>query len=210
MAALRIGLYGGSFDPIHNGHIQVANLIYSTLKLDKLYFIPSYQSLDHKLFHASSTERFNMCKLAASEYSGFDVSNFEINQHKAVYTKDTLAHFQALNPDSKLFWLMGADQAIQLNTWHNLEAILKLSTIVIYPRDSLSMSDNMSIDGQVYTVATEPKDFAHAKIIFLHDQPLHQSASSDIKRHWNDTAFIENHINKNILAYIKTHKLYKE
>jgi nicotinate-nucleotide adenylyltransferase len=209
MTALKIGLFGGAFDPIHHGHMQVAQTVYDELGLDKLFFIPSFASLDNKLIQAFPLDRVTMCKLVTEHHLGFEVSDFEINQKNPVYTKDTIAHFRTIYPNAKLYWIMGQDQAMRIHTWHDPEAILDLATLAIYPRQSFDMPCEVTIANKHYCVATDPKDFDQARIIFLNSQPIDHAASSLIKTKWNDSAYIQKHLNKKVIEYIQTHKLYQ-
>jgi nicotinate-nucleotide adenylyltransferase len=210
MIAQKIGLFGGAFDPIHHGHLKVAKIIYETLGLDKLYFIPSFASLDDKCIHACPQDRLRMCKLACENHLGFFVSDYEINQKKSVYTKNTLAYFQSIYPNEKLFWIMGQDQAIRISSWHRPDVILNLATLVVYPRGTLSMPHEIHIADKKYSVATDTNEFDQAKIIYLKDQPQDEIASSLIKKNWNNTTFESNQLPKTVLAYIQTHNIYKK
>jgi nicotinate-nucleotide adenylyltransferase len=210
MCRLKIGLYGGSFDPIHNGHSQLAKNIFETLSLDKLYWIPSYQSLDDKELTASPQHRFHMCEIIASKHPGFIVSDYEINRGKAVYTIETIQHFHQLYPDATLFWIIGADQAVRLNTWQKPETILKLAKIAVYPRMHTNMPDHLEIADKPYPITTNSQAFAQSRIVYLKDQPYFNSASSDFKQQDNQSAWLNHHLDKQVLTYIHTYHLYNE
>lgn len=210
MQSLKIGLYGGSFDPIHYGHVTIASEAMKQLKLDQVIWIPSFQSHDDKSLCASAEDRLAMCELISKEHNYFAASPFEIEQGKAVYTIETLRYFRQLFPQAELYWLMGADQALKLNAWQNPEAVLQLAKIVIYPRVDMDMPDELDIQGKLYPVITDPFRFDKASIIYLKHLPLALIASSAIKQQLTEKSVIAGSVPQPILTYIQTHHLYQE
>ena len=115
---MKIGMFGGSFNPIHNGHIELAKAMYKELKLDKLLIMPSYIP-PHKFVDSAAfpDQRFEMCCLAAKDIDGFEVSNIEIKRQGASYTYLTLKELKAIYPEDELYLLMGADMFMTLQDW---------------------------------------------------------------------------------------------
>jgi nicotinate-nucleotide adenylyltransferase len=210
MQSLKIGLYGGSFDPIHHGHVGVATAAVEQIGLDQLIWIPSFQSHDAKSIHADAEDRLAMCELITKQQPYFAASPFEIEQGRAVYTMETLQYFKQLFPEAELYWIMGADQALNLNTWQNPEAVLQLAKIVIYPRVDMDMPVKLDIQGKSYPVITDPDHFDNAHIIYLQHQPLEMCASSAIKQQMTNKSSMVESIPQPILTYIQTHRLYQE
>ncbi len=134
--AQRIALFGGTFDPIHNGHIQLAREFAARLSLDRVLLMPTFVP-PHKLKTdlAPAVDRLAMCRLACAPYKELAVSDFEINRRGASFTVFTLEAMQKQYPDAQLFLLTGADMFLTLSTWHRFADIARLATLCAAPRD---------------------------------------------------------------------------
>lgn len=127
----RIGLFGGSFDPVHAGHIRLAGTAKRVFRLDKVIFIPAYTPPHKKQKSLSSpSRRLKMLSLAIGKRRGFEVSRFEIDRKKPVYTYQTLEHFAKIFKKSRLFFIAGSDSLIDLKKWKKPERILQLAEII--------------------------------------------------------------------------------
>jgi len=136
MAPPRIGILGGTFDPIHLGHLVPAEYACGHLRLDRLYLVPSAAPV-HRPRHApaSPEHRLRMCELAAEPIPPFAVSDCEIRRTEPSYTAFTLEHFaRTACPDATLFLLIGEDNLPLLHTWHRIADIVALATLTILPR----------------------------------------------------------------------------
>lgn len=131
----RIGIFGGSFDPPHIGHLIIAELACEQLGLDKVIFVPAYLP-PHKVgSHRSSPHhRLQMTKIAVKGNPRFTASDIEIQREGISYTVDTLRHFKKEYPKSKLFLIIGADNYAQFVTWKSPDVIAKLASLAVYPR----------------------------------------------------------------------------
>ncbi len=134
--AQRIALFGGTFDPIHNGHIQLAREFAARLSLDRVVLMPTFVP-PHKLKTdlAPAVDRLAMCRLACKPYAELAVSDFEINRRGASFTVFTLEAMQKQYPRAELFLLTGADMFLTLSTWHRFADIARLATLCAAPRD---------------------------------------------------------------------------
>ena len=118
-----IGLLGGTFDPIHKGHLHIALQAYETLPLSQIAFIPSYQPV-HKLTPSvSSADRLSMVSQAITPYPMFGLELCEIKAQSPCYTIDTLRHLYHLNQERPLCFLVGMDALSQLTQWHHWQAL---------------------------------------------------------------------------------------
>ena len=136
MAPTRIGILGGTFDPIHLGHLVPAEYACGHLGLDRLYLVPSAAPV-HRPRHtpASPEHRLRMCELAAEPIPPFAVSDCEIRRSEPSYTAFTLEHFaRTAGPDATIFLLLGEDNLPLLHTWHRIADIVALATLAILPR----------------------------------------------------------------------------
>lgn len=145
-----VGILGGTFDPVHNGHLITAQSILEKRKLDKIIFIPCYIS-PHKRDQKSSNsqDRLNMLKLALSNIDRFEVSDYEINKGGVSYTYDTLLMLSEHYNNIDL--IIGYDNLISFNTWKNPDGILDLANLVVMSRKV----DKKTIEKNEYFDAAE-------------------------------------------------------
>jgi len=127
----RIGIVGGSFDPVHLGHLIIAQDAQRQLALSKIVFIPAAIP-PHKQNHqrASEEHRLEMLRLATKEEESFCVSDMELQRGGISYSIDTVENFQKAHPEAELFFLIGSDSLVELHTWNRIEDLLKICTIV--------------------------------------------------------------------------------
>lgn len=137
--AQRIALFGGTFDPVHNGHIQLAREFAARLSLDRVLLMPTFVP-PHKLKTdlAPAVDRLAMCRLACEPYRELAVSDFEINRRGASFTVFTLEAMHQQYPDAQLFLLTGADMFLTLSTWYRFPDIARLATLCAAPRDEVT------------------------------------------------------------------------
>lgn len=132
---IRLGIYGGSFDPIHLGHLLLAETCRETCSLDRVLFLPCGQS-PHKPNGAFATgqQRAEMLEFAIAGDPRFGVCRIELERNGPSYTVETLRQLRVEQPDSELFFLMGADSLADLPLWREPQAILELATIIAVNR----------------------------------------------------------------------------
>ncbi len=132
---MRIGIYGGSFDPVHNGHINAARNFMEELSLDKIIIVPAYCSPFKKgLAVTPSQHRLNMCNIAFGNTEGFEVSDAEILRADEGYMSDTVAQIREQYPDAELFLLLGSDQLLIFQKWHAWSKITDEATVAAAAR----------------------------------------------------------------------------
>ena len=131
----KIGVFGGTFDPIHLGHLYIAYEAKGTLGLDKIIFIPSGNP-PHKQNKkvTDSYLRYEMVKNAVKEYEGFEVSDYEVKKREKSYTYKTLEHLKEENNQCEIYFITGGDCLIDLHTWNNVPRILELCKLVVFNR----------------------------------------------------------------------------
>jgi nicotinate-nucleotide adenylyltransferase len=133
---MKIGILGGTFNPIHLGHLVLAQECWDQLELDKVLFIPSFIP-PHKDVEddISAADRLNMVRLAIEGDEKFAISTHEIDKEGTSYSIETINHLKKqYGPDTELFFLTGADSASGISTWKNIDEILDLTTFVIATR----------------------------------------------------------------------------
>lgn len=132
----RLGLFGGTFDPPHIGHMIVAQDVVERLGLDRLFLIPA-GTPPHKQDQTVSPAaiRFEMVQSIAAGNRALAVSGIELERNGPSYTVDTLRYFRDLHPRAEIFFVLGADQAAAFDTWHEPEAVASLATLVVLARE---------------------------------------------------------------------------
>lgn len=131
----KIGVFGGTFDPIHLGHLYIAYEAKTTLGLDKIIFMPSGNP-PHKQQKkvTNSCMRYEMVKKAIDGYEKFEVSDYEIKKIEKSYTYETLEYLKDNYKDSEIYFITGGDCLIELHNWKNVWHILKLCKFVVFNR----------------------------------------------------------------------------
>jgi nicotinate-nucleotide adenylyltransferase len=189
-----IGIYGGTFDPIHMGHLITAQSVCDIRKLDKIIFIPSYIS-PHKTDRISSSpkHRLNMLKMSIKGVPSFDYSDFEINNEDISYTIDTIRKFKSIYKNIEL--IIGYDNLITFDTWKEPDKLLKLVKLVVLRRK------------------VKEDDFERnkyfKKAIFI-ETPLIEIYGTDIRERVKNNKSIKFLVPTKVIAYIYKHNLYKE
>lgn len=132
---MRIGIFGGTFNPIHFGHLVLAEQALEKLDLDKVIFIPSFYPPHKKSADiASAAHRYNMVKLAIQGNARFKVSDIEIKRRGRSYSIDTLRQLKKIYPKARLFFISGSDVSDQISRWKSINQILSLANFVLAKR----------------------------------------------------------------------------
>ena len=131
MTVKKLGIIGGSFDPVHKGHLSSAEFVYRTLNLDKVIFVPAFIA-PHKigLEFAPAADRYRMTELAVQDYPYFDVSDVELKRSGISYTYDTVLELKQKYPENELNYMAGADMYPQLNTGNHIYNFMNDFTFV--------------------------------------------------------------------------------
>jgi len=131
----RIGVFGGTFNPIHYGHLVLAEQAYEKLNLDRVLFIPSFKP-PHKSSQniAEARHRFEMVKIAIKANRRFQLSDIEIKRQGRSYLVDTLRQLSSIYPNAQLFFISGSDTAGQMAKWKSIEEVLSLARFILAKR----------------------------------------------------------------------------
>ncbi len=191
---MKVGMYGGTFDPIHLAHLVVAEYAQSELALDQLLFVPSFVP-PHKLSNKISLpdHRLAMLNLAVKENPGFDVCAFELEKGGTSFTIDTLYYLHSrFNINRKdLFLVIGADNLVDFHRWKAPDDILAAAQIVVAGRPSYE------IENPIYD------DF-----IFL-NSPLLEISASMIRERIQNNKSVKYLLPDAVIEYIREHELYR-
>lgn len=132
---MKIGLFGGAFNPVHNGHMAVAYAALNEIKLDRIIFIPTGNAPHKKETQISREDRYNMLLEAISSEKKFSVSDYEIKRTEVNYSANTAEYFKSLYPDDELYFIIGDDSYNELDTWFEPHRISKVCTLLVFPRE---------------------------------------------------------------------------
>lgn len=141
----KVGLFGGSFDPVHQGHIEIARKASGQFSLDQVIFIPTANPPHKNLDHVTNQARLEMVQLAVVKEKNFSVSSVEIERKETSYTIDTLKWFIKNEPDVSIYFIIGEDTLPQLETWKEAKAVFKLCHFLVAPRDGDGHTDSGDI-----------------------------------------------------------------
>lgn len=142
---MRVGIYGGTFSPVHNGHVAAARAFMEQMWLDILYVIPTGVT-PHKVMKGDATakDRLEMCRLAFADMEGVIVSDLEMRREGKSYTVDTLR--ELYDPSGRLFFLMGTDMLLTLDRWREPEEIFRLCYPVYIRREADAALDDRIVE----------------------------------------------------------------
>lgn len=137
----RIALYGGAFDPVHRAHLAAARAVRRQLSLEKVVFIPAAQSPSKP--HgpiASDADRLKMLEIALRDEIGLEVDDLEVRRGGLSYTLDTVRMFQTREPEAELFWVIGGDQLLQLDSWHAIDELVRRVAFLVLARPGYELA----------------------------------------------------------------------
>ena len=192
MGMLRLGVMGGTFDPIHLGHLVAADAAAEHFKLDSVIFIPAGDPW-HKTTYASAQDRLAMTQLAISGHSNFQISTIDIDRAGPTYTIDTLQELGNLEPGAELFFITGADSLSGIGSWKQVEKLWPLATFVGVSRPGHSL---------------KAPAYAEARIELL-EIPALSVSSTGIRAKVNSGESIDDLVPEAVSQYIKDQNLYQ-
>lgn len=199
---MRVGIYGGTFSPVHNGHVAAAKAFMEQMWLDILYVIPTGVT-PHKDMkgNATAADRLEMCRLAFADMEGVIVSDLEMRREGKSYTVDTLR--ELYDPDGRLFLLMGTDMLMTLDQWREPDEIFRLCYPVYIRRET-----DESLDQAIVEKITSYQE-KYGKVVRRIVAPAIELSSTDIRAAVAEDFPIEGAVPPAVAAYIRDHNLYR-
>ena len=191
---MRIGIFGGSFDPIHTGHAIIAQYMISSGLVDRLWFMvsPVNPLKVDKEQQVADTDRLRMVEMVSHPMDGVETSAFEFTMPRPSYTIDTLNALQAKFPDDEFYLVTGGDNWQIFNKWRNSEEILAKYHLLIYPRL-----------GYEVTIPVELQD--RVKLV---DAPIIELSSTEIRQRLANGKSVRYYVPDEVMGYIERHHLY--
>lgn len=207
-----IGILGGSFDPVHHGHLRSALDICDALSLSSVHLLPNYMSPHKSVSHADDSHRLAMLELATSNCPQLTIDARELNTSSACFTVDTLENLRKLHPNQPLCFLMGMDSLRSFTHWHRWQDILKLCHLVVSARpgwDIPTEGDCAALLDQYQTTDYEQLHQQLAGCIFLHEAYPLSISSSEIRTLCRRDKSCQFLVPDSVNQYIRQHKLYR-
>jgi nicotinate-nucleotide adenylyltransferase len=207
-----IGVLGGSFDPIHFGHINPLYELSDIFEFDQIRLVPTYNSAVNKTFNASANHRFNMVSLiSSSETNNFVADNVEIVKQNTSYTYETIKIIKKQQNRDDICLIVGLDVFLNIETWYNYMEILKDTNIVVINRPGYNIEKINNMSFEILERITSNKiDFIknEKKQIYIHKSPSIKISSSQIRDVIKSGNKPLGLIPGAILTYIKRNNLY--
>ncbi len=196
----KIAVFGGTFNPVHKEHVEIALLAVRELKLDKLFIMPTFISPHKNTIPAPAEDRLNMLKLALADYPVVSVCDYEIEKQGKSYTYLTMEHFRSLYPTAKLYFVVGGDMLKDFKTWRNPERILQVCDLAVFGREDCLVD----FDGEEkYFIDTFGKGFVRlsytGKVYSSTEIRVYNSLGLDI----------EKYTHPKVAEYVRQNNLYK-
>jgi len=207
-----IALYGGSFDPVHIGHLRIAEDIRETYNLEKIVFIPAYHSPLKPGSRASAEDRLNMLKLSIEKNPYFEIDDIEIKREGKSYTIDTILSYKEKLWHTPIF-IVGTDAFLSLHRWKEPEKLLKNTNFIVAGRDKTSFYEILEYVKEYFPFATvhtdtdiPEKESAH---IFYFDMRRLDISSTEIRNRIKEGKSIKYLVLPKVEEYIFNKKLYR-
>ena len=197
---MKIGIYGGSFDPVHVGHVNAAKNFMEELSLDKIIVIPAYQPPHKKgLAMTPSEHRLNMCNIAFGKLEGFEVSDIEIKRADEGYMADTIAELREIYPDDEFYLLIGGDMLLSFRKWYAWSEITDEAVLAVAARN---WEDDAALEGEAAMLRSYG---ATVKIVPIDVKEISSTAVREVVRRADD---ISSMVPEGVDDYIWDHYLY--
>ncbi|MBA6337798.1 MULTISPECIES: nicotinate-nucleotide adenylyltransferase [unclassified Colwellia] len=209
-----IAIMGGTFDPIHNGHIETAKETAAWLNVEQLFFLPAHLPPHKNTTTASAMHRTAMVNLVCQQQPLFKLDNRELKRHSASYTVTSLREIKQEQPNSRVFFIIGMDSFLNFTLWHQWQTILSLCHIVVnirpgYQLNQINTATQELLKNHQIDDLAEIKQQDAGGIIFHQNQSLNIS-SSEIRQQLLSNNKHNNHLTECVHHYIIEKKLYQK
>jgi len=193
----KTGIFGGAFNPVHNGHVRLAEEAVKQLKLKKLLIIPTFDSPHKDTKLAPFEDRMEMCRLAFSHIEGAEVCDIERRLGGKSFTINTVRALRNELPDAQFYLLIGGDMLFYFDQWYKYESLLKETKVCAVARDDDSLVDMMEFANEMGRIKVLPTQAV-------------EISSTEIREKLKNSADISGLVPKAAAEYIAAKKLYSE
>ena len=201
---MKIGIMGGTFDPIHNGHLHLAQTALTQFNLDQIWFMPNGNPPHKKSETIKSTaeDRMKMTSLAIAPFPEFVLQPYEALRAEVSCSYQTMEHFSKIYPDDEFYFIIGADSLMAIETWVHPERIFPTCTILATYRNEVKTKEEMNRQIQYLS------EKYHAKIRLL-ETPLMPVSSHELRASLQSGDSVSEYMPAAVCSYIKQHHLYR-
>jgi len=205
----RVGILGGTFDPIHSGHLDLASAAERALGLTEIVVVPAHIPPHRSAPMASAFHRFAMTAIAVAGRDGWRTSDLELQKAGRSFTAHTLRHMSENGvPPSELFFLIGADAFAEIGTWYDYPAILDLAHFAVVSRPGFAVSELRRRMPELSARMVDAPRIEQAPAIILIDAPTADVSSSAIRRRLANGESIAGLVPAGVQQHIEQHRLY--
>lgn len=213
----RIVILGGSFNPVHNGHLRLALEVGEAIAADRVDFVPSFRPPHKQEKDILPFElRVKMLELALQDYTGIETNQFESNSAEPSYSYYTLKDYCQRMPKAELFFVLGLADFAQLSSWHKWEELIELTNFIVVPRGDANLKEFLSISRTLWPnskrfnanlplVCLSPENTGKAKKIIFLPVPRLDISSSLIRKKWQENKRLDFLVPQNVLSFLQNH-----
>jgi len=212
-----IGVFGGTFDPVHLGHTHSAQAVADELNLTKILFIPTYipphKNCINSVPTANAKQRLAMVELVCNENKLFECDNTELQRQQYSYTVDTLEELTEKYPEQRLYFMIGMDSLLTFTSWHRFQDILKLCHLVVSSRPNYDLTQ-MNNDTRALLLKHQVDNLSELNGVctgaIIFSKPLFiDISSSHIRQHLKANKSCQQQLSPNIVNFINKNQLYR-
>lgn len=196
-----IAVFGGTFNPVHKGHLHLLQRVCDTVKLDRIFVMPTKQPPHKEAAQlCGERHRYEMCRLAFSGMPNVCVSDYEFTQEGKSYSYYTVKHFRELYPDSRLYFIMGSDMLLTFDSWYRADELAKLCTPLCVARSQEDIERCREKAGELSAVGDA---------VFVEAAPFEVSSTQIRKMIYDKNfAMLSCYLDENVVKYIMENNLY--
>ena len=201
----KIGIMGGTFDPVHNGHLYLGRQAYVEYGLDRIWYMPTGQPPHKKDHHVTDvTHRCQMLKLAIEKEEGFVFSDFEVRREGYTYTAQTLALLKEAYPEHEFYFILGADSLYEIEGWYYPELVIGAVNILAASRE-YDGGNHRPMEEQIAYL--NEKYCGHIQMLHCREVDISSEEIREMAAHGKP---VETCVPEKVADYIRSHKLYQE
>jgi nicotinate-nucleotide adenylyltransferase len=200
----RVAIYGGTFDPIHRGHVEALDAIFDAMGWSRVVLMPARTQPFKVGLHSSSPfDRHAMAVLATQHDPRFEVSKLELEREGVSYTVDTLESLRSAHPGWSIDWVIGDDNLAMLPKWRSLERILELANFVVLER-----TGSRELTAELAARVVTPAARGAAGAIVFAGNPRIEVSATDIRRRVATGVHFEDFVDRSVAEYISRNRMY--
>ena len=200
---MKIGIMGGTFDPIHNGHLMLGDTARDQFGLDVIWFMPNGRP-PHKALDSIGSDtdmRAKMVALAIKDHKSFELQDYELKRKEVSYSYETLEYFHAVYPEDEFYFIIGADSLYNFDTWREPGRICQEAVLVVATRDHTPLKE---LDQQMELLAQKYSGN------FIRLDTMNIDVSSELLRSWHKSGqSLRYYVPQPVISYIEKNDIYK-